>query len=202
MLNLSGKFNEITVAADSGVSETELRDRIRRGAARQTPRPSPAARSADEQASDVKKGLGFFNTFLLVFALIALFVGAFIIFNTFSMLVAQRTRELALLRALGASRGQVRRAVLLEAVVVGLLGSVIGLAPASAWRSGSRRCSASFGAAAARRRRRSSRPAPSSLSFAVGILVTAAAAFMPARRASRVAAAGGPARRRDRPTGR
>ncbi len=84
-------------------------------------------KAAAEQASDVKQGLGFFNTFLLTFALIALFVGAFIIFNTFSMLVAQRTRELALMRALGASRGQVRRAVLLEAVVVGLLSSAIGL---------------------------------------------------------------------------
>ncbi|MDQ1741219.1 MAG: putative transport system permease protein, partial [Pseudonocardiales bacterium] len=72
---------------------------------------------AKEQSSDVKQGLGFFNTFLLVFATIALFVGAFIIFNTFSMLVAQRTRELALMRALGASRGQVNRAVVLEAVV-------------------------------------------------------------------------------------
>ena len=72
--------------------------------------------------------MGFFNTFLLVFALIALFVGSFIIYNSFSILVAQRGREMALLRAIGASRRQVLGSVLLEAVVVGLIASVVGLA--------------------------------------------------------------------------
>ena len=126
VLNLKGSFTEITVAAEDGVSETELRDRIRPVLPADAQAITGEA-AAEEQADDVKEGLGFFNTFLLTFALIALFVGAFIIFNTFSMLVAQRTRELALMRMLGASRGQVRRAVLLEALVVGLLSSVIGL---------------------------------------------------------------------------
>jgi putative ABC transport system permease protein len=71
--------------------------------------------------------LGFFNTLLIVFALAALLVGAFMIFNTFSITVAQRTRENGLLRAVGASRRQVLSAVLLEAVVVGLLASAAGL---------------------------------------------------------------------------
>ncbi|MFB9840729.1 FtsX-like permease family protein, partial [Actinoallomurus acaciae] len=71
--------------------------------------------------------LSFLRTFLLVFAVISVFVGAFIIFNTFSMLVAQRSRELALLRAVGASRRQVTRAVLGEAVGVGVVGSTFGL---------------------------------------------------------------------------
>ncbi len=71
--------------------------------------------------------LGFLNTFLLVFAAISLVVGTFLIINTFSILVAQRSRELALLRALGASRRQVNVSVLIEAVVVGLFGSTIGL---------------------------------------------------------------------------
>jgi putative ABC transport system permease protein len=185
VLNLTGKFNEITVAADSGVGEVELRDRIRP----LLPADAQAitgTRSAAEQASDVKKGLGFFNTFLLTFALIALFVGAFIIFNTFSMLVAQRTRELALMRMLGASRGQVRRAVLLEAVVVGLLSSFIGLICGIGVALGLKALFGVFGAQLP--------DAPTIvatrtviLSFAVGTLVTAAAAFMPARRASRVA---------------
>ena len=61
-----------------------------------------------------------------MFAVISIFVGSFIIFNTFSMLVAQRSRELALLRALGASRRQVNRAVVREALVVGLIGSTLG----------------------------------------------------------------------------
>jgi putative ABC transport system permease protein len=185
VLNVTGKFNEITVAADSGVGEVELRDRIRP----LLPADAQAitgTRSAAEQASDVKKGLGFFNTFLLTFALIALFVGAFIIFNTFSMLVAQRTRELALMRMLGASRGQVRRAVLLEAVVVGLLSSFIGLICGIGVALGLKALFGVFGAQLP--------DAPTIvatrtviLSFAVGTLVTAAAAFMPARRASRVA---------------
>ena len=185
VLNLNGKFNEITVAADSGVSETELRDRIRP----LLPADAQAitgTKSAAQQASDVKQGLGFFNTFLLTFALIALFVGAFIIFNTFSMLVAQRTRELALMRMLGASRGQVRRAVLLEAVVVGLLSSFIGLICGIGVALGLKALFGVFGAQLP--------DAPTIvatrtiiLSFVVGTLVTAAAAFMPARRASRVA---------------
>ena len=72
--------------------------------------------------------LAFFNTFMLIFAVIALLVGAFMIFNTFSITVAQRTRENGLLRALGASKRQVLGSVLLEAVVVGIIASVIGLA--------------------------------------------------------------------------
>ena len=71
--------------------------------------------------------LGFFNTALLIFAFIALFVGGFTILNTFSIIVGQRTRELALLRIVGASRRQVFQSVLGEAAVVGLLSSIVGL---------------------------------------------------------------------------
>ena len=84
--------------------------------------------AAAQQSDDLKSIFGFFTTFLLTFAGVSLFVGAFLIFNTFSILVAQRTRELALLRALGASRGQVTRSVLVEALAVGLFASVVGLA--------------------------------------------------------------------------
>ena len=99
----------------------------RRRCCRRGPRHSPAQQLADADSGDIKNALSFFSTFLLVFAVIAVFVGAFIIFNTFSMLVAQRSRELALLRALGASRRQVNRAVILEAAAVGVIGSTIGL---------------------------------------------------------------------------
>ena len=81
-----------------------------------------------ETQSDIRKSISFFTTFMLIFAIVALLVGAFIIFNTFSITVAQRTRENALFRALGASRRQVLGAVLLEALAVGLIASVIGLA--------------------------------------------------------------------------
>jgi putative ABC transport system permease protein len=184
VLDLDGKFNEITVAADDGVSQSDLRKRI----AAVLPEKAQAITGtalADEQSSDVKKGLGFFNTFLLTFALIALFVGAFIIFNTFSMLVAQRTRELALMRALGASRGQVNRAVILEAFIVGLLSSLIGLIAGVGVALGLKALFGVFGAQLP--------DGPTVIatrtviaSFMVGTLVTVVAAIMPARRASRV----------------
>ena len=82
---------------------------------------------ANEQASDINQALSFFSTALLVFAFISLFVGGFTIFNTFSITVGQRTRELALLRIVGASRRQVFRSVLAEAVIVGTLASLVGL---------------------------------------------------------------------------
>ncbi|HEY6932692.1 MAG TPA: ABC transporter permease, partial [Marmoricola sp.] len=84
-------------------------------------------RVAKETQDAVGKALNFINIFLLVFAAISLVVGSFLIINTFSILVAQRSRELALLRALGASRRQVNRSVLLEAAAVGVVGTSIGL---------------------------------------------------------------------------
>ena len=85
------------------------------------------AEFTEESQDAFQKLIAIFNTFLLIFALIALFVGSFIIYNTFSIIVAQRTRELALLRAVGASRRQVLGSVLLEAFVVGLGASAIGV---------------------------------------------------------------------------
>ena len=82
---------------------------------------------ANENTSSVNQSLSFFSTALLVFAFISLFVGGFTIFNTFSIIVGQRTRELALLRIVGASRGQVFGSVLAEAAITGLVSSVIGL---------------------------------------------------------------------------
>ena len=79
-----------------------------------------------ESQNDLKDNLSFFNTFLLIFGVVALLVGSFIIFNTFSIIVAQRSRELALLRAIGAGQRQVLGSVLFEAVLVGLTASVVG----------------------------------------------------------------------------
>ncbi len=84
--------------------------------------------SADEASERIEEGFRFLNTFLLAFGFLALFVATFLIVNTFTMLIAQRTRELALLRAIGASRRQVFGSVLLEAALIGALASVIGLA--------------------------------------------------------------------------
>ena len=82
--------------------------------------------NADSQQEDVGEFIGFLETALLVFAGVALFVAAFLIFNTFSITVAQRTREFAMLRTLGASRRQIITSVVLEAFVVGLIASALG----------------------------------------------------------------------------
>ena len=93
---------------------------------------SAEVRTADEQAAEDKKGIdtfiAFIRGFLLAFGGIALFVGAFVIFNTLSITIAQRVRELATLRTLGASRRQVLRSVLLEAAAIGVVASAVGIA--------------------------------------------------------------------------
>ena len=83
--------------------------------------------AAEQQAQDLSDALGFIRIALLVFAGVALLVGGFLIFNTFTVTVAQRTKEFALLRVLGASRGQVLRSVLIETFVVGLVASILGV---------------------------------------------------------------------------
>jgi putative ABC transport system permease protein len=127
VLNAPGQFDAIEATAEPGVTPTELKTRIQRvlpdGYQAKT-----GQEAAQKASDDIKQALSFFNTALLVFAGIALFVGAFIIFNTFQILVTQRTRELALLRALGAVPAQVRRLVVAEALIVGLFTSIVGLA--------------------------------------------------------------------------
>ena len=121
-----GRFDQISVAAKPGVTPAALSAELRRELPR-TVDVRTGAQQATKQTDDIKNNLGFLNTALLAFAGISLFVGAFIIFNTFSITVAQRMREFALLRTLGASRGQVLRSVLGEGLMVGLLGSLVGL---------------------------------------------------------------------------
>jgi putative ABC transport system permease protein len=125
LVGTPGAWTRLSIASTPGVSDAELRNRV----AAVLPQGVEAVtvqQTVADASKSLKQGLGFFNTVLLGFAFISVFVGAFLIFNTFSMLVAQRTRELALLRALGASRGQVNRSVLLEALLVGLVSSVGG----------------------------------------------------------------------------
>jgi putative ABC transport system permease protein len=127
----TGRWSQIEVRGTADLSEVEVRDGIRTALADagQTKQFEAITgdKLAEEQADSIKDNLSFFNTFLLIFALIALFVGAFIIYNTFSITVAQRTRELGLLRALGASGRQVVGSVALEALVVGIVASVLGI---------------------------------------------------------------------------
>jgi putative ABC transport system permease protein len=121
-----GQFDDINVLAAPGANKSALQHDI----AKSLPRGVEVVTGqtvVNEQTSAIGQALGFFNTALLVFAFIALFVGGFTILNTFSITVGQRTKELALLRIVGASRRQVFRSVLGEAAIVGLLSSIVGL---------------------------------------------------------------------------
>jgi putative ABC transport system permease protein len=121
-----GHLDSINVLAEPGTNKAALQ----RAIAKELP-PGVEVVSgqavANEQTNSINQALGFFSTALLVFAFISLFVGGFTIFNTFSILVGQRTRELALLRIVGASRRQVFRSVLVEAGLLGLVASLVGL---------------------------------------------------------------------------
>jgi putative ABC transport system permease protein len=127
MLGKGSGFDEIQAAAKPGVSPQELKAGLRRSLPASLDVRTGAEQAA-KQSKDIRDNLGFLKTALLAFAGISLFVGAFLIFNTFSITVAQRMREFALLRTLGASRRQVWRAVIGEGLILGFVGGVVGFA--------------------------------------------------------------------------
>jgi len=126
ILGTPGHFEAIDILTRSGTDKAQ----VQRAIARTLPSGVEVVTGqtvADEATTSINQALSFFSTALLVFAFISLFVGGFTIFNTFSIIVGQRTRELALLRIVGASRRQVFRSVLIEALLLGLVASLVGL---------------------------------------------------------------------------
>jgi putative ABC transport system permease protein len=121
-----GEYDSIMVAAADGVEPGELVARLSEALPADVEVRTGAAEAA-QQSADLKEGFGFLTTALLVFAGISLFVGAFLIFNTFSITVAQRTREFGMLRTLGASSRQVLASVAIEALILGVLASLLGI---------------------------------------------------------------------------
>jgi putative ABC transport system permease protein len=126
LFDREGSFDGISVAAREGVTPDEL-VRDLRAALPDDVKVQTGVEQAAEETEDVSEFTTFIRYFLLAFGGIALFVGAFVIFNTLSITVAQRTREFATLRTIGASRAQILRSVIVEALVIGILASIIGL---------------------------------------------------------------------------
>ena len=185
MLNQPGMFNAIDVKPKPGVSDTQLRDDV---AAKIGPdyQVKTGAQLQKESSDAFTKALSFVNYILLGFAGVALFVGIFLILNTFSIIVAQRTKELALLRAIGGSRRQMINSVLVEAVVIGFLGSTIGLAAGIGIGALLAYVFTHIGGGELALHGIGIPPSAIIASYAVGIIVTVLAALIPAVRASRI----------------
>ncbi|MFF3324866.1 ABC transporter permease [Streptomyces sp. NPDC002889] len=184
LLGRPGLATSIAVEAADSVSDEVLRARIAAALG-----DSYAYRTADEQAESAAAGLGPFldviKWVMLGFAGVAVLVGIFLIVNTFSMLIAQRTRELGLLRALGADRRQVRRSVLTEALLLGLVGSTLGLAAGIGLAAGLIELMGLLGMNLSAAEMVVGVATPLS-AYVVGVGVTFVAAYLPARRAARV----------------
>ncbi|MGW2489940.1 ABC transporter permease [Streptomyces sp. NPDC001606] len=185
LLGSAAKATSISVDAAGGVSDTELKRRIDAAIGPGTYDLKTAAEQAKSAAASLGTFLDVVKYVMLGFAGIAVLVGVFLIVNTFSMLIAQRTRELGLLRALGADRRQVRRSVLTEALLLGLVGSTLGLAAGTGLAYGLIRLMSAFGMNLRATEMEIGWVTPLA-AYVVGLGVTFVAAYLPARRAAAV----------------
>jgi putative ABC transport system permease protein len=180
----AGELDQISIAADPGISPAELQRRVAR-AMPPSVQVETGSENAQRETDEIGSDLGFLKIALLVFAGVSLVVGGFLIFNTFSITVAQRIREFGLLRTLGASRWQIMSAVLVEALAIGLTGALLGLFAGLGFAAGINALFESIGI-----------DLPSTglvlatrtvvVSLAIGVGVTLVAALTPALRATRV----------------
>lgn len=184
VLGAPGMFDEIVVRAADGVSAHALAERLDAVA----PKGAEAvtgAQVAQESSDAINNQLAFLGVMFMIFAGIALFVGSFIIWNTFSMIVTQRTREIALLRAVGATRRQVKRSLLVEAALLGVAASGLGIVIGAGVARGLNALMAVLGFSLPTT---SLQVAPRTVwvSLLVGTAVTVVSAMVPARRATKV----------------
>jgi putative ABC transport system permease protein len=178
----AGKYDSIGVVADSGVSQTQVAQSVReelRSAGDTGLEVLTGRQITEESQSDLKDQLSFITYFLLAFAIVSVLVGIFVIYNAFSIIVAQRGREMALVRAVGASRRQVRRSVFVEALAIGIGGSVIGFVLGLGVASVLVSLFDLPGSLVVR-------PSAAIIALIVGVVVTVISALVPAWRASRV----------------
>ncbi len=186
VLGTPGRYTAIQVVAAPGVSQRAVVSNLRAALHDPATEVITGATAINEARDASGAGLQFINMFLMSFALVALVVGSFVIYNTFSITVAQRTKENALLRAIGAKRKQVTRSVMLEALLTGVFASAVGVVAGIAAAQGLRLVLEAFGLElpAAETVVRSNTIV---ISMVTGIVVTVVAAYLPARRAAKVA---------------
>ncbi|MFJ3925486.1 ABC transporter permease [Streptomyces sp. NPDC090022] len=185
LLGGPGQFTNIGVTAKDGVSDEALKGNIAAAVGADTYKLQTAKESADEGRKDVGSFLDIMKYVMLGFAGIAFLVGIFLIFNTFSMLVAQRTREIGLMRAIGSDRGQINRSILVEALLLGVVGSVLGIASGIGLAVGLMKLMGAMGMKLSTSDLTVLWPTPV-IGLVLGVVVTVVAALVPARRAGKV----------------
>lgn len=186
VIGTPGRYSAIQVVAAPGVSQGQLVSNLRTALHDPNTEVITGAQAATEAREATGTALKFVNIFLMTFAIVALVVGSFVIYNTFSITVAHRTKETAMLRAIGANRRQVMRSVRLEALCIGVFASTAGVLAGIGLAQGLRSVLTAFGV-----------ELPSAgtvveprtivVSFVTGLVVTVVAAWLPARRAAKVA---------------
>jgi len=185
VLGEPGKIDIVSVAGDGSQSDAELAVAIQSAVGGDSVEVLTGTEITEETQSQAEESLNFLTLFLSIFALIALFVGSFVIYNVFSISAAQRERENALLRAIGASRAQVTRSLFIEALVVGVGGSLLGCLGGVGLASGILAFlnAAGFGPGETSLALNSS---PFIITIVVGTVVTLVCAIAPALRSGRV----------------
>ncbi|MGZ9931359.1 ABC transporter permease [Streptomyces sp. NC-S4] len=185
LLGSPGSFTHVNVTAEDGVSDEQLKKNIAAAVGADTYKLQTAKEAADANRKDVGSFLNVMKYVMLGFAGIAFLVGIFLIFNTFSMLVAQRTREIGLMRAIGADSGQILKSVVLEAFLLGIVGSVLGIGAGVGLAVGLMELMGSMGMHLSTDDLTIAWTTPV-IGLYLGIKVTVVSAFIPARRAGKV----------------
>jgi putative ABC transport system permease protein len=184
LVGQTGVFTNVNVTAASGVSDAQLKKNVA-SALGGTYKVQTAKEMADANQKDVEGFMNVMKYAMLGFAGIAFLVGIFLIINTFSMLVAQRTREIGLMRAIGSSRKQVNRSVLAEALLLGVFGSVLGVGAGVGLAVGLMKIMGSMGMHLSTSDLTVAWTTPV-VGLLLGVVVTVLAAYLPARRAGKV----------------
>jgi putative ABC transport system permease protein len=185
LLGRTGVYTNVDVTAAHGVSDAQVKKNVARALGAHAYTYQTQAENADASRKQMGGFLDVIKYAMLGFAAIAVLVGVFLIVNTFSMLVAQRTREIGLLRAVGASRRQVNRSVLVEAVLLGAVGSVLGVGAGTGLAVGLMKAMGAAGMNLSTSELTIKATTPV-VGLLLGVLVTVVAAYLPARRAGRI----------------